>query len=50
MQENIKVNDKLSINALQVADTDLCLNKMSHLTYEFKRKSYFVILLLCYNL
>jgi len=36
------VNDNLAIGGSQVADTDLCFNKMSHLAQEFKRKSYFV--------
>jgi len=50
MEEDMVINDKHSIDGLEVAGNDLCLNKMSHLTYEFKRKSYFIILILCYNL
>lgn len=47
MEEDIiMVNDKLSTGELEVAGTDLSLNEVSHLAYEFKRKSYFVILIL----
>lgn len=42
--------DIMMVNDKEVADIDLCLNKVSHLAYEFKCKSYFVILILCYNI
>jgi len=44
------IHNKLSIDGSEVVGTDLCLNKLSHLTDEFKRKSYYIILILCYNL
>lgn len=40
------VNDKLSTGELEIAGTaDLSLNDVSHLANEFKRKSYFFILI-----
>ncbi|XP_025209205.1 uncharacterized protein LOC112604393 [Melanaphis sacchari] len=36
VEEDLVINDKLSVDILQVADTDLCLNKISHLAHTFK--------------
>jgi len=36
------VNNNFAIGGSQVADTDLCLNKIAHLAQEFKCNSYFV--------
>jgi len=46
MENDITINDNLSISELEVAGTDLCLKKISHLVHEFKRKLYFNNLLL----
>jgi len=45
-EEYIMVNDKLSTGELENVGTDLSLNEVSHLANEFKRKPYFIILIL----